>query len=46
MRWESIAKLGPDFDAMIKRHWSELSDEQVVVVAGWRALLLDSLQES
>ena len=46
MRWENINKLTPDFDDMIKRQWSELSDDQVRIVAGRRALLLDSLQES
>lgn len=46
MRWEQIEVKWCDYRARAKRHWLELSDEQLNLIRGRRELLVDSLQES
>jgi hypothetical protein len=46
MRWEKIEVKWYDYRVRAKRHWIELSDEQLDRIRGNRELLVDSLQES
>lgn len=46
MRWETIEVQWPDYRVRAKRHWVELSEEQLDSIRGKRELLADSLQES
>lgn len=46
MRWENIEVKWYDYRVRAKRHWVELSDEQLDRIRGKRELLVDSLQES
>lgn len=45
MDWDRIEGNWQHFKGNAKRHWSKLSDEQLDVVAGKRALLAGKIQE-
>ncbi len=46
MRWETIEVQWHDYRVRAKRHWVELSEEQLDSIHGDRELLADRLQES